>query len=274
LFLIFCECYNPDGTPAIGNTRHTAKLQFDKYTSSKIWFGIEQEFFMFDKKTKLPVTWDIENPLQQGTFYCGIGSSNKIERNIMDIFIEKCLYSGVEISGTNQEVAPSQWEYQIGPLEGIESADQMHIARFILESICEQYDIYIDYSPKPLLQYQKENDISTHWNGSGAHVNISTNQTREQEKGYDEIIRIIKNMEKDHTNFINYFSGKDNHLRLTGDCETSNPNIFSYSVGSRDTSVRIPNNVYQDKCGYFEDRRPGSSIDYYITTSKYLEYLD
>jgi glutamine synthetase len=31
------------------------------------------------------------------------------------------LYSGVKISGTNAEVMPAQWEYQIGPCLGIES---------------------------------------------------------------------------------------------------------------------------------------------------------
>jgi glutamine synthetase len=30
------------------------------------------------------------------------------------------LYAGINISGTNAEVMPAQWEYQVGPCEGIE----------------------------------------------------------------------------------------------------------------------------------------------------------
>jgi glutamine synthetase len=29
------------------------------------------------------------------------------------------LYAGIEISGTNAEVMPAQWEYQVGPCTGI-----------------------------------------------------------------------------------------------------------------------------------------------------------
>jgi glutamine synthetase len=32
--------------------------------------------------------------------------------------------AGVKISGTNAEVMPAQWEYQIGPCDGIESTLQ------------------------------------------------------------------------------------------------------------------------------------------------------
>jgi glutamine synthetase len=31
------------------------------------------------------------------------------------------LYAGVLISGTNAEVMPAQWEFQVGPCQGIDS---------------------------------------------------------------------------------------------------------------------------------------------------------
>ena len=34
-----------------------------------------------------------------------------------------CLAAGINISGTNAEVMPGQWEYQVGPCTGIEMGD-------------------------------------------------------------------------------------------------------------------------------------------------------
>ena len=61
--------------------------------------------------------------------------------------------------------------------------------------------------------------------------------------------------------------GKDNDKRLTGKHETSSMEEFTYGVGTRNTSVRIPIQVAKDGCGYLEDRRPASNMDPYLVTS-------
>lgn len=45
------------------------------------------------------------------------------------------MYAGLEISGINGEVLPSQWEYQIGPCTGMKSGDQMWMSRFIMHRV-------------------------------------------------------------------------------------------------------------------------------------------
>ena len=40
-----------------------------------------------------------------------------------------CLYAGIRISGTNAEVMPAQWEFQVGPTEGIDMGDDLWVAR-------------------------------------------------------------------------------------------------------------------------------------------------
>jgi glutamine synthetase len=35
-------------------------------------------------------------------------------RDIADVHYKACLYAGINISGTNAEVMPAQWEYQVG----------------------------------------------------------------------------------------------------------------------------------------------------------------
>jgi hypothetical protein len=42
-------------------------------------------------------------------------------RDIVDAHYKACLYAGINISGTNAEVMPAQWEFQVGPCEGIQS---------------------------------------------------------------------------------------------------------------------------------------------------------
>ena len=61
--------------------------------------------------------------------------------------------------------------------------------------------------------------------------------------------------------------GENNEERMTGNCETADYDIFTWSVGGRDVSVRIGNETYENKKGYFEDRRPGSNCDPYLVSS-------
>lgn len=45
------------------------------------------------------------------------------------------MYAGINISGTNAEVMPAQWEFQVGPCEGIEMGDQLWLSRFLLQYV-------------------------------------------------------------------------------------------------------------------------------------------
>jgi glutamine synthetase len=52
-----------------------------------------------------------------------------------------------------------------------------------------------------------------------------------------------------------------------GACETSDYHTFSYAVGDRGASIRIPSSVVNAGCGYLEDRRPASDADPYRVTA-------
>ena len=60
--------------------------------------------------------------------------------------------------------------------------------------------------------------------------------------------------------------GKDNELRMTGEHESSNYDKFTYGVGDRTVSIRIPVITHENKKGYLEDRRPASDMDPYLVT--------
>lgn len=284
--LVLCETYDIEGNPAIGNSRTDASKLFEEERNKELkpWYGIEQEFFFFDKETCLPIGWKGKKDIpQKGEYYCGVNRSSYIEKSIMEELFTRSLKVGLHMSGINQEVSPAQWEYQIGPVEGIQAADEMIFAKFILYEICSRYNVYTAFHPKPIK--------SDEWNGSGCHINFSNVYTRNEKnmKDYDNIHNtntdikekygleafqdILERMKEDHTNFIQNYCGKNNELRLTGKNETSKLDEFSYSYGGRDVSVRIPYSVKKQGYGYLEDRRPGSCIDYYKTIARYLHYM-
>ena len=73
--------------------------------------------------------------MTQGPYYCGVGADKAIGRDIVDAHYKACLYAGIGISGVNGEVMPGQWEFQVGPVEGISSGDQVWVARYLLEVV-------------------------------------------------------------------------------------------------------------------------------------------
>lgn len=54
---VICETYNPDGTPHKTNYRYAALKVFETYADSHPWFGIEQEYMLFDPETEKPYGW-------------------------------------------------------------------------------------------------------------------------------------------------------------------------------------------------------------------------
>ena len=149
---------------------------------------------------------------------------------------------------------PGQWEYQVGPVEGIAIGDHLWVSRYILDRIAEDYNVTISFAPK----------LFDDWNGSGCHSNFSTKTMREGTGGMDYINQMMAKFAAKHTDHIMMY-GDDNQKRLTGIHETSSLNDFSFGVGNRAASFRIPTSTAAaNGKGYVEDRRPASNIDPYL----------
>jgi glutamine synthetase len=250
-YLIICATYDINDNPLPNNHFHKAKEIFDKNLNEKPWFGLEQEYFFSKSNGYL----GHDTIFQNERYYCSPINQDQLGVDISTKHLEYCIKAGINISGINAEVVSGQWEFQIGPCEGIEAGHHMMAARYLLERISIKENIYIDYKPKPI----------SNMNGSGCHINFSTQKMRE-ENGLDIIMEAIKKLENNHSYHMENY-GKDNNKRMTGKHETASFDKFSWGVGTRNTSIRIGNDTFKNKKGYFEDRRPASNIDSYLATS-------
>jgi len=263
--LVMCDTYTPAGDPLPTNTRYPAEQVFNEHEDQETWFGLEQEFTLFNTDQRTPLGWPKggQPSRPQGPYYCSVGPENNFGRHITDSMYKACLYAGIEISGTNGEVMPGQQEYQVGPCIGIDAGDQLMMSRYILQRICEDFQVYCTLHPKPI--------VDGDWNGAGMHTNVSTKTMREA-GGLDTIKNAIYKLGAKHDEHIAVY-GEGNELRLSGKFETADINTFSFGIANRGASVRIGRDTEADGCGYFEDRRPSSNADPYVVTGKIMDTI-
>src|SRR5437016_4223856 len=59
-YLIMCETFNKDGSPHKTNYRRQCAMVMDdeKVKQMQPWFGIEQEYVIYDRKTHMPYKWE------------------------------------------------------------------------------------------------------------------------------------------------------------------------------------------------------------------------
>lgn len=129
------------------------------------------------------------------------------------------------------------------------------ISRYILCRVAEKYNVSVSFAPK----------LFKEWNGAGCHTNYSTQKMRDGLGGIEYITRLVERLGLKHNLHLELYG--DNSERLTGKHETSSLDEFSFGIGNRAASVRIPTSTAAQKKGYIEDRRPASDIDPYVVTA-------
>ncbi|KAH0519677.1 Glutamine synthetase [Microtus ochrogaster] len=234
--LVFCEVFKYNWKPAETNLRHTCKRIMDMVSNQHPWFGMEQEYTLMGTEDTLlvglpmaslgpkihtTVVWEQTKPMAGTSWRLTTGRACMLESRLQE-----------QMPRSFVQLEFAQWEFQIGPCEGIRMGDPLWVARFILHRVCEDFRVIATFDPKP---------IPGNWNGAGCPTNFSTKAMREE-------------------------NGLDNALRLTGFHETSNINDFSAGVANRSASIHIPRTVGQEKRGYFEDRRPSANCDPFAVT--------
>ena len=257
-WVVMTEVLNPDGSPHESNGRATIDDDDNDF-----WFGLEQEYFLWDPETNLPLGFPKDGyPHPQGPYYCAIGNNNVDGRDMAEEHLQICLEAGLNVTGINAEVMLGQWEYQILGFGATQSSDDVWLSRYLLIRIAERYGIKVELHPKP---------IKGDWNGSGCHINFSSDLMREV--GGEELIdSICETFKERHELHIEAY-GSSNEERLTGLHETASINKFTYGVADRGASIRIPVELAENGVGYLEDRRPSSNVDPYKATYVICESL-
>lgn len=257
-WLVMTEVLNADGTPHESNGRATIDDEDDDF-----WFGFEQEYFIWDPETNKPIGFPAGGyPAPQGPYYCGVGGQNVFGRDIKDEHLDICLEAGLNVEGTNGEVATGQWEFQIFAKGAARAGDEIWVGRYLLERLVEKYGLSINWHPKPLGKLD--------WNGSGMHANFSNTflRTAGSEEKVKKVCEAFRPVVKEHIAVY----GAYNDQRLTGKHETASIHDFSYGVSDRGASIRIP--VYTKNhgwSGYLEDRRPASNADPYKVAARIIK---
>lgn len=249
-FLVMTEVLSANGTPHPTNKRATIDDDDNDF-----WFGFEQEYFLYDPETNLPLGFPANGwPRPQGPYYCSVGGQNAFGRAIVEEHLDLCLDAGLNVEGINAEVACGQWEFQTFAKGGKNAGDVTWICRYLLERVAEQYGVIVEWHPKPL--------GDTDWNGSGMHANFSNSVLRTcgSKEIYEEICEAFRPVVAQHIAVY----GAYNDQRLTGKHETQSIDQFSYGVSDRGASIRIPIATVENGWkGWLEDRRPASNADPY-----------
>lgn len=268
-YLVLCEVFNPDHTPHMTNKRAILRNVMQSATQHEPWIGFEQEYTLF--RGTQPLGWPERGyPAPQGPFYCGVGADEVFGREMVEAHTQACIDANLMIYGTNAEVMPGQWEFQIG-YRGVsgESADpltvcdHLWVARWLLYRIGEEFEISAKLHPKP---------VKGDWNGAGKHTNFSTKATRDPKNGMKAIHEAIEALQANHAAHIKVY-GHGIEERLTGRHETASYQEFISGVGHRGASVRIPLNVATQGYGYLEDRRPCANANPYEVATALLQTI-
>lgn len=259
-WLVMTEVLNPDGSPHESNGRAHIVDEDDDF-----WFGFEQEYFLYDPETNLPLGFPKGGyPGPQGPYYCGVGATKAFGREIVEEHLDICLEAGLNVEGINAEVASGQWEFQIFAKGAHDAGDQIWIARYLLERTAEKYGVFVEWHPKPL--------GDTDWNGTGMHANFSNGLMRTcgDEKVFNAICEAFSPPEIIKAHIDVY--GADNDKRLTGKHETQSIDQYSYGISDRGASIRIPVSTVEDGWkGRLEDRRPASNADPYKVAARIIQ---
>lgn len=255
--------------PHPSNTRANLVKLAEKYSGEEFWFGLEQEytFMRVDENDSSKITQPLGFPkgegfpVEQGKYYCGAGADKIFGRKIVEEHLKACFEANILLAGINAEVMPGQWEYQIGngtpESNPLRVADDLVVARYLMERIAENHGVVASLEPKP----------HPEWNGAGAHANFSNKAMRESDICFPEILAKLERHHKEHIAVY----GPGIEKRLIGLHETSSCDKFSSGVSDRNASIRIPWQVAAKGRGYLEDRRPCANMDPYVVEAKIIE---
>src|SRR5919109_1224134 len=153
---MFCDIYNPDGSPFDGDPRNVLKRQLARAADLGFTFyvGPELEYFYFRDSTGTEFLdrggyFDL-TPLDVATDY----------RKRTVTYLEAV---GIPVEYVHHEVAPSQHEIDLRYTDALTMADNVMTYRLTVKEAAQEFGVYATFMPKPVAGV----------NGSGMHTHQS-----------------------------------------------------------------------------------------------------
>jgi glutamine synthetase len=152
---MFCDIYEPDGSPYKGDPRYILKVNLEKAKKKGFAFyvGPELEYFYF-KNDKSTETLD-----EGGYFDYPLDAAEDLRRDT----ILALQTMGIQVEYSHHEVAHSQHEIDLRYEDALTMADIVVTHRIIVKEIAKKYNVYATFMPKPIYGQ----------NGSGMHTHQS-----------------------------------------------------------------------------------------------------
>ncbi|HEY3023984.1 MAG TPA: glutamine synthetase family protein, partial [Actinomycetota bacterium] len=153
---MFCDVFDPDGSPFEGDPRYVLKQQLKRAADLGFTFyvGPELEYFYFrsldDPKFLDQASYFDETPLDVATDW----------RKRTVAYLEAM---GIPVEYVHHEVAPSQHEIDLRYADALTMADNVMTYRLTVKEVAQEFGIYATFMPKPVKGV----------NGSGMHTHQS-----------------------------------------------------------------------------------------------------
>jgi glutamine synthetase len=153
---MFCDIFEPDGTPFAGDPRGVLKRQLARAADLGFTFyvGPELEYFYFKS---------VEDPsfLDQGGYFdeTPLDAATDYRKRTVQ-YLEAM---GIPVEYVHHEVAPSQHEIDLRYTDALTMADQVMTYRLTVKEVAQEFGIYATFMPKPVAGV----------NGSGMHTHQS-----------------------------------------------------------------------------------------------------
>lgn len=255
---MLCETFTDAKKATATNKRQACIEIINRVCDHEVNIGFGQEFYLLGPADR-PFGWPCGAlPLVQGKNYGGIGTHRVVGREIIECIERSCLYAGINVYGTSPERTLGQWKFLTGPSLSIQAADELWVARYIMQRIAEDYGLSITFRTCPVL-----------YRGlSALHTSFSTKKSREN-GGYQVLMDYIKKLANKHAQDVKILDMDG--VRLSGDDQTCQREHFRHGVGDRTACIKITPAVVDKKKGYFQDRRPCACSDPYVVITTLIK---
>jgi glutamine synthetase len=153
---MFCDVYEPDGTPFDGDPRQVLKRQLQRASDLGFTFyvGPELEFFYFRSS--------------EGTEFLDRGgyfdlTPLDVATDYRKRTVEYLEGMGIPVEYVHHEVAPSQHEIDLRYADALTMADSVMTYRLTVKEAAQEFGVYATFMPKPVSGV----------NGNGMHTHQS-----------------------------------------------------------------------------------------------------